>query len=155
MTIFISYFHHWSTDHFVFVLYSGRNNTTGNNVFISWCWKQGSSRVGLGPEYQRTGQGVPCYNAGSIFRGQTSHRRAVICGCSRTSSSIQNFLYTSSGYQVSQIISLIRLEIILHISNQMWDWLISVHILAFTINVSSHNLNCLPTEMVQLHVARV
>lgn len=33
----------------VFILCSGRNNTTGNNVFISWCWKKGSSRAGLGP----------------------------------------------------------------------------------------------------------
>lgn len=77
-TIFESYFQHERTEHFVLVLYSGRNNTTGNNVFISWCWKQGSSRAGLGPEYQRTGQGVPCYSAGSIFRGQTCHRWAVI-----------------------------------------------------------------------------
>lgn len=26
---------------FVFVLYSGRSNSAGNAVFISWCWKRG------------------------------------------------------------------------------------------------------------------
>lgn len=83
--VFKSYFYHRSTEHFVFILYSGRNNTAGNNVFISWCWKRGSSRVGLGPEHQNTGQNVPCCRAGSIFRGQTSHRGALICGCCRTS----------------------------------------------------------------------
>lgn len=115
LTAFKSYFHHCSKDHFELILYSGRNNTTGNNVFISWCWKQGSSRAGLGPEYQSTGQGVPCYSANSIFRGQTSHRRVVICGGSRTSLCIRNlFIFGYVVFNENMLINSPHKVIFLH-----------------------------------------